>query len=42
MFETVGVAPSAGIGCALIVGVSVIPTIFLHWRGRVWRRNEKE
>lgn len=40
MFETVGVAPSAGIGSALVVVVSVIPTIFLHWRGKVWRIEE--
>ncbi|GAB1204214.1 hypothetical protein APSETT445_002863 [Aspergillus pseudonomiae] len=37
MFETVGVAASAGVGCALIVGVSVIPTLFLHFMGRKWR-----
>lgn len=40
MFETVGIAPSAGIGAAMIVVASVIPTIFLHWRGRVWRSDE--
>ncbi|CAP99479.1 putative transporter [Penicillium chrysogenum] len=40
MFETVGIAPSAGIGSALVVAVSVIPTIFLHWRGKVWRSEE--
>lgn len=37
MFEAVGVAASSGVGCALIVGVSVIPTIILHWMGRAWR-----
>ncbi|KAJ5754059.1 uncharacterized protein N7511_008212 [Penicillium nucicola] len=40
MFETVGIAASAGIGAAMIVVVSVIPTICLHWRGRVWRSDE--
>ncbi|CRL18343.1 Sucrose/H+ symporter, plant [Penicillium camemberti] len=40
MFETVGVAPSAGIGSALVVVVSVIPTIFLHWQGKIWRSEE--
>ncbi|CAI7651659.1 unnamed protein product [Penicillium glandicola] len=40
MFETVGVAPSAGIGSALVVLVSVIPTIFLHWQGKGWRSEE--
>ncbi|CAL5865977.1 uncharacterized protein PFLUO_LOCUS184 [Penicillium psychrofluorescens] len=42
MFETVGIAPSAGVASALIVVVSVIPTIFLHWRGKIWRRDEEE
>lgn len=40
MFETVGIAPSAGIGSALVVCVSVIPTIFLQWRGKDWRSEE--
>ena len=40
MFENVGIAPSAGIGSALVVVVSVIPTISLHWKGRVWRKEE--
>lgn len=40
MFEHVGIAPSAGIGAALIVAVSIIPTIFLHWRGQFWRDRE--
>ncbi|CAI7667024.1 major facilitator superfamily domain-containing protein [Penicillium manginii] len=42
MFENVGIAPSAGIAAAMIVVVSVIPTIFLHSRAKVWRRNERE
>lgn len=42
MFETVGVAASAGVASALLIGVSVIPTIFLHRRGKIWRRNEGE
>lgn len=36
MFEDVGVAASAGIIVALIVVVSFIPTIFLHWQGWRW------
>lgn len=40
MFENVGVAPAAGIACAMIVVVSVIPTIFLHFRGRKMRHEE--
>ena len=27
---------SSGVGVALIVGVSVIPTLLLHWRGGLW------
>jgi hypothetical protein len=42
MFENVGVAPSAGIAAAMIVVVSVIPTIFLHSRAKIWRRHERE
>ena len=38
MFATVGVAASSGVGVALIVGISVIPTLFLHWRGHAWRK----
>ncbi|KKK18579.1 hypothetical protein ARAM_005730 [Aspergillus rambellii] len=37
MFESVGIAASAGVCVALMVGVSVIPTIFLQWKGRSFR-----
>lgn len=30
MFESVGIAASAGVVTALLVGVSVIPTVILH------------
>ncbi|KAJ5924419.1 Major facilitator superfamily domain general substrate transporter [Penicillium verhagenii] len=40
MLENVGEAPSAGIACAMIVAVSVIPTVFLHWRGKKMRHEE--
>ncbi|KAJ5357715.1 Major facilitator superfamily domain general substrate transporter [Penicillium brevicompactum] len=40
MFENVGIAPSAGIGSAMVVVVSVIPTIFLQWKGQAWRKEE--
>lgn len=39
MFENVGVAPSSGIGCAMVFAVSIVPTIMLQWRGAIWRRN---
>lgn len=41
MFENVGVAKSAGVATALLVGVSLIPTMLLQWRGQAWRRAEK-
>ncbi|KAL1984502.1 hypothetical protein VTN96DRAFT_9101 [Rasamsonia emersonii] len=37
MFTNVGVANSAGVATALMVGVSVIPTLLLQWRGPTWR-----
>lgn len=37
MFENVGVAASSGVGVALMVGVSVIPTLILHFMGKSWR-----
>ncbi|KAJ5584679.1 uncharacterized protein N7459_004479 [Penicillium hispanicum] len=42
MFENVGIAPSAGIGCGMIIAVSVAPTILLHWRASAWRRRDGE
>ncbi|OCL03718.1 MFS transporter [Glonium stellatum] len=37
MFTNVGLAGSAGVATALMVGVSILPTIFLQWRGKLWR-----
>lgn len=37
MFKDVGVAASSGVGVALIVGISVIPTLLLQWMGSSWR-----
>jgi hypothetical protein len=34
MLSTVGLSPSAGIITALMVCFSVLPAIFLQWRGR--------
>jgi hypothetical protein len=42
MFKNVGVAPSAGICSALVVAVSIIPTILLHARAKIWRQNGGE
>jgi hypothetical protein len=33
MIENVGLYGSAGIVTALIAAVSIIPTVFLQWRG---------
>lgn len=37
MFEEVGVAESAGVCVALMVGVSVLPTMVLQWKGHSFR-----
>lgn len=37
MFNNVGVADSAGVTTALMMGASFIPTIFLQWMGHSWR-----
>jgi hypothetical protein len=37
MFTSVGVAASAGVVAALIVGVSILPTVLVQWRGQKWR-----
>lgn len=39
MFENVGVAASAGVAAALLVGVSIFPTMLAHWRGPSFRKN---
>ncbi|KIM94313.1 hypothetical protein OIDMADRAFT_45739 [Oidiodendron maius Zn] len=42
MFTSVGLSNSAGIVAALIVGISVIPTLLLRWRGQTWRMAHSE
>jgi len=37
MFTNIGVAKSAIVVSALIVGVSIIPTMALQWKGSSWR-----
>jgi hypothetical protein len=37
MFTSVGVAASSGVVAALIVGVSILPTMLVQWRGQKWR-----
>lgn len=40
MFEHVGVANSAGVAVAMLVGVSLVPTMILQWRGSLFRQRE--
>ena len=40
MFAQVGIAASAGVVCALLAGISVIPTIWLQWRGQHHREKK--
>jgi hypothetical protein len=37
MFTSVGVAASGGVAAALIIGVSIFPTMVIQWRGDRWR-----
>ena len=39
MFENVGIGNSAGVVVALIVGVSLVPVMFAHWKGQTLRRD---
>lgn len=41
MFTSVGVAASAGVAAALIIGVSIMPTILVQWRGTKWRMGKQ-
>jgi hypothetical protein len=41
MFTSVGVAASAGVAAALIIGVSIFPTMFIQWRGKRLRGEAK-
>jgi hypothetical protein len=41
MFDNVGVANGAGVAAALLVGVSLFPTMVLQYCGSDWRRNTK-
>lgn len=40
MFESVGIGNSAGIAVALMVAVSVVPTMVLQWKGKLFRGHE--
>ena len=38
MIEDIGLIKSAGVAIALIVGVSMLPTMLLQWKGAGWRK----
>ncbi|KAJ9134258.1 Mfs transporter [Pleurostoma richardsiae] len=40
MIEKVGLAASSGVATAMMVGIAIVPTMLLQWRGRRWRREE--
>jgi predicted RND superfamily exporter protein len=42
LFDNVGVAASSGVVCAMIIAVSVLPTIVLQSYGSKWRRGKDE
>lgn len=37
MFDSVGLSNSSAIVAALIVVLSIVPTVLLQWRGWLWR-----
>lgn len=37
MFDSVGLSKSSAIVAVLIVVLSIVPTVLLQWRGRLWR-----
>ena len=42
MFTNVGVAASGGVVAALIIGVSIFPTILVQWQGHKWRGEKRD
>lgn len=42
MFESVGIAASAGVVAALIMGASFFPTVFLQLQGKRWHVNDTD
>jgi hypothetical protein len=37
MFTNIGLLGSTGVAVALMVGVSIVPTVLLQWKGKNWR-----
>lgn len=42
MIANVGLVKSIGIIAALIIAVSMLPTLVLQWKGSLWRKNTQE
>lgn len=40
MFDNVGVANSAGVVSALLIGAGIVPILVLHLRGKAWRTKQ--
>lgn len=38
MIENIGLIHSIGVVVALILGVSILPTMLLQWKGGGWRK----
>jgi predicted RND superfamily exporter protein len=38
MFKVLGFAKSTGIVVAMLVAVSLLPTFFIHWKGKSLRK----
>jgi hypothetical protein len=40
LIANVGLVATTGVATALIVGMSVLPTVLLQWKGGVWRKSD--
>jgi hypothetical protein len=40
MIENIGFAKSTAVSTAMIVGVSIVPTVLLQWKGGHWHGKE--
>lgn len=42
MFTNLGLSTSAGVAAALLIGVSIIPTLIVQFMGQKWRPSKPE
>jgi hypothetical protein len=42
MIKNIGFGASAGVSTAMIVAVSILPTILLQWKGRRWQKRSNK